>query len=379
MSQPPFVLGDRPPAPSLERGAGGAWPAQALLSPRTSEGAACSESDAVLRPPPRNGNVMLPRADNPVEVSLVRRSIKLLRSLQVDSAGLSTPHAPDLAGLTQVANDLLQELLRETVLTVLCACQGDEAVLDLPPVAPQEVKHPVCQGTEGGDVDCAGRVVRGAPGVDLRLDAAPQPGVLHPVGCDRNTKGSKDEPRSTVAADDPGVLLAAPRVGAPPLLDLVVFAQSVVESDPEGELAPDQLPDLAGLEPPAREGTSETDQPLSDRPAAHRINFGGVRLHRFAALFLEGGLQVGDSPELAVHRVPRGTRQHDERRARGPASDLPDLARPGKQRQRRPAKSRRAAPQGDLERPLLDRPSAPLEAANDFHRQLVAALFLVGA
>src|SRR5215213_6468950 len=333
-----------------------------------------------LSPSPRNENAVLLRADDPAEIALVGRDVEPLHSLQVDPAGLPAPHAPDLAGLSEVANGLLQELLRAIVLGVLGAHQGDEAVLGLPAVAPQEVKHPVSQGRQGADVDRAGRVVRRAPGVDLRLDTAPQPAVLRPVGRGRDTKGSKDEPRSTVAADDPGVLLAAPRVGAPPLLDLVVFAQSVVESDPEGELAPDQLPDLAGLEPPAREGTSETDQPLSDRPAAHRINFGGVRLHRFAALFLEGGLQVGDSPELAVHRVPRGTRQHDERRARGPASDLPDLARPGKQRQRRPAKSRRAAPQGDLERPLLDRPSAPLEAVKDLHRQLLAALFfLVGA
>src|SRR5215208_5068774 len=51
MSQPPFVLGDRPPAPSLERGAGGAWPAQALLPPDTADGVVRGQSDAARRPP----------------------------------------------------------------------------------------------------------------------------------------------------------------------------------------------------------------------------------------------------------------------------------------------------------------------------------------
>src|SRR5215207_4642876 len=331
-----------------------------------------------LSPSPRNENAVLLRADDPAEIALVSQVVEALRSLQVDPAGLPAPHAPDLAGLSEVANGLLQELLRAIVLGVLGAHQGDEAILGLPAVTPQEVKHPVSQGRQEGDVDRAGRVVRRAPGVDLRLDAAPQPGVLRPVGRGRDTKRSIDEPRSTVAADDPGVLLAAPRVGALPLLDLIVLAQGVVERDLEGELAPDQLPDLAGLEPIARDGAPELEQPLGESPAADPLDLGGVRLHRFAALSLKRGLQVGDAPEFAVHRAPRGARQHYERRSRGPAPDPPDLARLGKQRQRRPARPRRAAPQGDLERPLLERPSSPLEAVKDLHRQLLAALFLVG-
>src|SRR3712207_6286609 len=98
IGKPPFVLGDRPPAPSLERGAGGAWPAQALLSPGTAADVERGLS-AATRCRALGVNAVPFRADNPAEVALVRRDVEPLRSLQVDQAGLAAPHAPNLAGL----------------------------------------------------------------------------------------------------------------------------------------------------------------------------------------------------------------------------------------------------------------------------------------
>src|SRR5829696_6194214 len=142
-----------------------------------------------LSPSPRNENAVLLRADDPAEIALVGRDVEPLHSLQVDPAGLPAPHAPDLAGLSEVANGLLEELLQAIVLGVLGARQGNEAVLGLPAVAPQEVKYPVSQGGQGGDVERAGGVAGRAPGVDLHLNAAPQPGVLRQVWLGSNSVG----------------------------------------------------------------------------------------------------------------------------------------------------------------------------------------------
>src|SRR3712207_3867861 len=149
------------------------------------------------------------------------------------------------------------------------------------------------EGGQRGDVDRTGGVAGRQPGEELRFYAAAQPGVLRPVWLGRDTVGPGDDSRGEVAAADSRVPLAAARVRALPLLDLVVLSQGVVQADPEGELAPDQLPDVPRLEPPALDGAPEPDQPLGDLPSADLLDLGNVWPHRFATLLDERGLQVG--------------------------------------------------------------------------------------
>src|SRR5215218_1140214 len=106
IGKPPYLFGSRPPAPSLERGAGGAWRAQALLSPGIAVDAECGLSGAT-RCRARGVNAVPFRADDPAEIALVGRDVEPLHSLQVDPTGLAAPHAPDLTGLPKLADRLL--------------------------------------------------------------------------------------------------------------------------------------------------------------------------------------------------------------------------------------------------------------------------------
>ncbi len=79
---------------------------------------------------------MLFRADDPAEVALVQWDVEPLRGLQVDPAGLPAPHAPDLAGLSKLADRLLEEILRPATSGIVGTSQGDEALLRPAAVAP---------------------------------------------------------------------------------------------------------------------------------------------------------------------------------------------------------------------------------------------------
>src|SRR5215204_3520153 len=106
MSQPPFRSRGPPSGPFTRKRSRRSVARSGVTPSRYCRRSGTRPVGRSLSPSPRNGNVILPRVGDPVEIALVGRGVEPLHSLQVDSAGLPAPHAPDLAGLSEVANGL---------------------------------------------------------------------------------------------------------------------------------------------------------------------------------------------------------------------------------------------------------------------------------
>src|SRR5918999_5894134 len=147
IGKPPFVSVEPPSGPfTRKRGRRSVARSGAALSRHCRRREACFVGGDPLSPSPGNENAVFLRADDPAEIELVRREVEPLRGLQVDPACLAAPHAPDLAGLSKLADCLLEELLRPATSGIVGTSQDDEALLRPAAVAPEEVEHLVGEG-----------------------------------------------------------------------------------------------------------------------------------------------------------------------------------------------------------------------------------------